>query len=57
MNGASSDFFSCNVGVRQGENCPYIYSLCLLMTWNRNTIGLQSITAPFDEDLLLYLKL
>ena len=36
MNGASSDFFSCNVGVRQGENCPHIYSLWILMTWNKS---------------------
>ena len=28
------EFFSCNVGVRQGENLSPFYSLCILMTWN-----------------------
>lgn len=28
MNGLSSEFFSCNVGVRQGENLsPFLFSL------------------------------
>ena len=62
MNGASSDFISSNVGVRQGES---LFSFLFSMYINdleqylieRNIIGLQSITDPIDEELLLYLKL
>ena len=62
MNGASSDFFSCHVGVQQGENVPpclfsmYINDLEQYQI-ERNIIGLQSITVPIEEELFLYLKL
>ena len=62
MNGASSEFFSCNVGVRQGENLsPFLFSMYIndleQYLIERNVIGLQSITVPIEEELFLYLKL
>ena len=62
MNGASSDFFSCNAGVRQGETLtPFLFSMYIndleQYLIERNIIGLQSITDPIEEGLLLNLKL
>ena len=62
MNGASSDFISSNVGVREGENFfSFLFSIYIndleQYLIERNIIGLQSITNPIEEELFLYLKL
>ena len=61
MNGASSDYFSCSEGVQQGENLSrFLFSIYIndleQYLIERNIIGLQSITDPIEEELLLYLK-
>ena len=55
-------FFSCNVGVWQGENVsPFLFSMYIndleQYLIESNIIGLQSITDPIEEELFLYLKL
>jgi hypothetical protein len=62
MNGMSSDFFCCNVGVRQGENLsPFLFSIYIndleeFLT-EKNVVGLQSISSSIENELFLYLKL
>lgn len=62
MNGLSSEFFSCNVGVRQGENLsPFLFSLYIndleKFMIDKNIIGLQSVTKPLEDELFMYFKL
>ena len=62
MNGMSTNFFSCNVGVRQGENLsPFLFSLYVNdleeFLLKKNVVGLQSITGTIENELLLYCKL
>ncbi|XP_056016752.1 uncharacterized protein LOC130053469 [Ostrea edulis] len=62
INGMSTDFFTCNVGVRQGENLsPFLLALYIndleYFLQEKGIIGLQSITNSIEEELMLYLKL
>lgn len=62
LNGIASNFFECNVGVRQGENLsPFLFSLYINDLENflleKNTVGLQSISNEIENELLLHLKL
>lgn len=62
LNGISSNFFECNVGVRQGENLsPFLFSLYINDLENflleNNIVGLQSIRNEIENDLSLHLKL
>lgn len=62
MNGMSSDFFCCNIGVRQGENLsPFLFSLYINdledFLLDKNIVGLQSISSSIEDELMLYLKL
>lgn len=62
LNGISSNFFECNVGVRQGENLsPFLFSLYINDLENflleNNIVGLQSISNEIENDLSLHLKL
>lgn len=61
MNGLSFEFFSCNVGVRQGENLsPFLFSLYIndleKFLIDKNIIGLQSVTKPIEDELFMYFK-
>jgi hypothetical protein len=59
----SSDFFCCNVGVRQGESVsPFLFSFYInvleeFLTEKMSVVGLQSISSSIENELLLYLKL
>lgn len=62
MNGLSSEFFSCIVGVRPGVNLsPFLFSLYINDLENflidKNIVGLQSVTKPIEDELFMYLKL
>lgn len=62
LNGIASNFFECNVGVRQGENLsPFLFSLYINDLENflleKNIVGLQSISNEIENELLLHLKL
>ena len=57
-----SDFFSCDVGVKQGENMsPFLFSLFLNDLENylieNNIAGLEHVSQLCQEHLFLYLKL
>ena len=57
-----SDFFPCNVGVRQGENLsPKLFSLYVNdledFFHNENIIGLESISKILEEQLHSYINL
>ena len=61
-NGQMSEYFSCNIGVRQGENMsPFLFSLYLndLQQYieQRNVAGLSCITDELENELDIYLKL
>ena len=65
INGHSSEFFNCNVGVRQGENLsPLLFSLYIndleefLLSKNVQGLNINSSLSNTDENQrLLYLKL
>lgn len=62
MNGMSSDFFCCNIGVRQGENLsPFLFSIYINdledFLLDKNIAGLQSISSSIEDELMLYMKL
>ena len=49
INGMSSEFFNCNIGVRQGENIsPFLFSLYIndleKFLLNKNVVGIHSIS-------------
>ena len=57
-----SEYFSCNVGLRQGENLsPFLFSLYLNdleeFMYARNVIGLESVSRDLEDDLHVFLKL
>ena len=61
-NGAISDYFPCENGVRQGENLsPFLFSLFLNdledFLCQENITGLSSIRTEFENRLNTYLKL
>ena len=61
-NGNTSDYFSCNTGVRQGENLsPMLFALYLndLESFlnKQNLVGLKTISDEIEVKLNLYLKL
>lgn len=59
VNGLSSEFFECTVGVRQGENLSsFLFSLYLnLYTCTNNVRGLSRLSDNIKKDLNLYLNL
>ena len=61
-NNCKSEYFNCEVGVRQGENLsPFLFALFLndLQTFleNENLTGLKSISDIAEEHLDVFLKL
>ena len=57
-----SEYFSCKVGLRQGENLsPFLFSLYLNdleeFMYARNVIGLESVSRDLEDDLNVFLKL
>ena len=61
-NGNTTDYFNCNVGVRQGESLsPFLFSLFLndLEEYliNNNVHGLESISDEIEKDIGVFLKL
>ena len=62
MNGMSSDYFCCNIGVRQGESLsPFLFSIYINdlddFLREKNVVGLQTISTSIEDELFLYLKL
>lgn len=62
MDGITSDFINCNVGVRQGENLsPFLFSLYISdlehFLLDKNIEGLKSISDAIENELFLYMKL
>ena len=61
-NGETSEYFPCNIGVRQGENLsPFLFSLYLndleSFFQDKHVNGLNIITNEIEEELNIYLKL
>ena len=61
-NGCKSEYFQCNIGVRQGENVtPFYFHLYLndLQTFlaTKNIKGIESVTKALEKDINVYLKL
>ncbi|MES9881290.1 MAG: reverse transcriptase family protein [Sedimenticola sp.] len=61
-NGNKSSFFSCNIGVRQGENLsPLLFSLYLndleLFLMSKDVSGIKCQTHELDDEIGIYLKL
>ena len=57
-----SEYFSCNIGVRQGENMsPFLFSLYLndlqQFIEEKNVCGLNCITDEIENEFDIYLKL
>lgn len=62
MDGTTSDFINCNVGVRQGENLsPFLFSLYISDLENflldKNIEGLKSISDAIENEIFMYMKL
>lgn len=62
INDMSTNFFTCNVGVRQGENLsPFLFALYINDLENflqeKGIVGLQSVTESIEVELMMYLKL
>ena len=57
----STNFFTCNVRVRQGENLsPFLFALYINDLENflqeKGIVGLQSVTESIEVELMMYLK-
>lgn len=62
INGTSSEYFNCNVGVRQGENLsPFLFSLYIDDLENflveKDIAGLQNIENAIEDELMVYVKM
>lgn len=62
FNNEKSDFFSCNNGVRQGENMsPFLFAIFLndleSFLESQNNTGLSSITDDLESSLGIFLKI
>jgi hypothetical protein len=64
LNGATTDCFNCNIGVRQGENLsPFLFSLYMYINeleqvlLDTNIVGLESVIGLSEDELCVYLKL
>jgi hypothetical protein len=57
----SSDFFTCNVGVRQDEKFPFLFPLNIYdleyFLQEKVIVGRLSITDAIEDELTLYMKL
>ena len=61
-NNCKSDYFSCDMGVRQGENlCPFLFALFLndLQSFlgKENLPGIKTISEKNEENLKLFVLL
>jgi hypothetical protein len=61
-NGEMSEYFPCNMGVRQGENLyPFLFSIYLndlqQFLEERNVCGLDCISDEIEGEFDMYLKL
>lgn len=61
INGFSSDLFTCNVGVRQGESLsPFLFSLYINdledYLLDKNITGLSTITEGIEKELFFIFK-
>lgn len=61
-NNESTEFFKCEIGVRQGENLsPILFSLYLndLQSYleEQNMVGLESISNDVENELMVYIKI
>ena len=61
INGMSSEFLNCNIGVRQGENLsPFLFSLYINdleeFLLNKNVVGIHRISNAIENELLVYLN-
>jgi len=62
INGVSSKYFPCNIGVRQDEHLsPFLFSIFLNdledFLQSNNAKGIPTITAKFQNELDVYLNL
>ena len=62
FNGNTTDFFKCEIGVRQGENMsPFLFSIFLNditdYFHNSNIVGLTTVSSKLEHELDVYLKL
>ena len=63
VNGKQTDFFSCNIGLRQGENLsPFLFTVYLndleaFFFKNYPDGGIECFSSEFDDTLYIYLKL
>ena len=62
FNGNTTDFFKCEIGVRQGENMsPFLFSIFLTditdYFHNSNIVGLTTVSSKLEHELDVYLKL
>ena len=62
MNSRTTEFFNCNVGVRQGENLsPFLFSLFINdvedFLIEKNVTGLSTIEKGVEDELFVFLKL
>ena len=62
VNGALSDSFPCQIGVRQGENLsPFLFSIYLndleSFLSEKNVAGLQNLSYSIENELHVYIKL
>ena len=63
VNNIQTDFFSCNIGLREGENLsPFLFSVYLndleeFFFHNYPNGGIECLSSKFDDTVYLYVKL